>query len=58
MKSAQTVTPEFFRILPALRPALRFERGVVVFGGDSGQRRSDVDVVPWVRLPSYDWLGE
>jgi predicted AAA+ superfamily ATPase len=62
-KSAQTVADDFFVGLDSLARQLASSRRpptmrrVLVYGGDSAQRRSDVDVVPWAHVDAYDWCG-
>jgi len=29
----------------------------LVYGGNGAQHRSDVGVVPWSQIDSYDWCG-
>lgn len=61
VKSAATIATDFFPALRefedrarALAPHLE-PRARLVFGGDEGQRRSDVDVLPWHDVQSVDW---
>lgn len=62
VKSAATVASGFFDGLRAFGeamedgdahadPALR-----LVYGGETGQQRSDIDVVPWDRIQERDWV--
>jgi len=58
-KSAQTVAPDFFASLDRVgellagrgQPSRRF----VVYGGATGQGRSDGRVVPWSQIASLPW---
>ncbi len=60
-KSGQTVAGDFFAHLERLRTeppeglAGRSLETRVVFGGDSPQRRRDIDVVPWHQLKDRSW---
>lgn len=60
-KSGQTIADDFFaglRTFAALnataRPRRR-TRGVLVYGGDAAQDRSDATVVPWAALDRQTW---
>lgn len=60
-KSGATVASDAFAGLAALHDALggaaNVGRGVLVYGGDSRQRRTRADVVPWNGLGRVDWFG-
>jgi predicted AAA+ superfamily ATPase len=62
-KSGRTLADDFFagletfdRQLDTMRRAPR-RRCVLVYGGDTEQHRTRVDVLPWSRIDSYDWCG-
>ena len=62
-KSGQTVADDFFTGLTAFARQIRSRRRapavqrVLVYGGDGAQHRSDVDVVPWSQIDTYDWCS-
>jgi predicted AAA+ superfamily ATPase len=62
-KSSETVVNEFFRNVRQLSSAIEgFElspapRAILVYGGDQGQRRTDVTVVPWREIHTIPWAG-
>jgi hypothetical protein len=47
----------FARLAEALDVAAagRARENVLVYGGDSGQRRSTATVLPWRRVPTHRW---
>jgi len=59
IKSGQTVAVDFFSGFEKLAPALaaaaggRMSENVLIYGGDSMQRRSAATVVPWRRLAAW-----
>ena len=61
VKSGQTVAGDFGASFARLAEALdvaaagRERENVLVYGGDSGQRRSTATVLPWQRVPTYRW---
>ncbi|MFN7952144.1 MAG: ATP-binding protein [bacterium] len=59
-KSGATVAEDAFRGLLALPgsigAAADVRPGVLVYGGDTAQRRHEHQVVPWRRLPDVSWL--
>lgn len=63
VKSGATVRPEFFgelRSLPELARRAGGEQQPVarlIYGGDAAQERTDVNVVPWNRIQSVDWVA-
>jgi len=60
-KSGATVASDALRGLTVLATemgdAAKVGRGVLVYGGEARQHRTDADVVPWNRLAEVDWLG-
>jgi hypothetical protein len=62
VKSGQTVASSFFEGFEQFEQALaraaakpkRISR-LIVFGGDSGQRRSDAQILGWRELADYEW---
>lgn len=60
-KSGATVAPDFFVSLRRLgedlaaRGDARKYRPVVVYGGREGQRRSDIEVLPWRSIQEIAW---
>lgn len=63
VKSGQTIAADFFaglRTFAALNAAARPRRrtrGVLVYGGDTAQNRSDGTAVPWSALDLQTWWG-
>jgi predicted AAA+ superfamily ATPase len=61
IKSGQTVAGDFAATFARLAEALdvaaagRERENVLVYGGDSGQRRSAATVLPWRRVPTCRW---
>ena len=61
VKSGRTVSSDFFRGLRAFQERMeddaahRSLRSRLIFGGDAGQRRTDVDVIPWREIHGVDW---
>jgi predicted AAA+ superfamily ATPase len=62
-KSGQTVAEDFFTALHAFARQVESRhhapavQRVLVYGGDTGQQRSDAHVVPWSQVDAYDWCG-
>lgn len=58
-KSGATLASDMLRGLAGLRDAIGTAadvgRGVLVYGGASAQRRTDVDIVPWDRVGQIGW---
>ena len=60
-KSGSTVASDFFtsfdRLDDALAAALsgRVQENVLIFGGDTGQRRSSARVLSWREVPGFGW---
>jgi hypothetical protein len=61
IKSGQTVAPDYFanlRKLMTWHPHFLAERDIesrVVFGGNRGQRRGDIAVIPWNEVKDHTW---
>ncbi len=59
-KAGATITPEMLAGVRRVRAQLEDAKptaGFVVFGGDQGQRRSDVHALCWRDLPTLDWVA-
>jgi len=60
-KLGQTVADDFFRGLESFAGAVggrqrRAVEALVVYGGETSQRRRDSAVLPWSRVPSHRWV--
>jgi hypothetical protein len=61
IKAGRTIAADFFESLEELRSLLalarppRNVRARLVYGGDSGQKRTGVQVVPWSRVADTPW---
>ena len=58
-KAAQTVTTSLLDGVRRVREVLEQVRStetLVAYGGDTGQKRSDLELVPWLNLHTHQWV--